>query len=172
MDNQLVTIKRDPALKRWYDYNKQSIPLYFVLIGAFFFTAFLDFEIQGTGIILESHIAAIRKFLNTPQNNLSAFYLFAMYLIALIQIFNASSFAKKRSPFSTILINILAILQAIIAVLYTAIFFNEQASRTDYVIDSVARLAYSVSLIGAAFFLVGAALTWLYTNWKYVREVD
>ncbi|MCK7488641.1 MAG: hypothetical protein MZU97_26440 [Bacillus subtilis] len=39
-------------LKRWYDYNKQSIPLYFVLVGAFFFTAFLDFEIQGTGIIL------------------------------------------------------------------------------------------------------------------------
>ncbi len=66
----------------------------------------------------------------------------------------------------------LAVVQAVIAGLYTAIFFHEQATRLDYTIDAAARLAYTVSLIGAAFFLVGAAFTWLYTNWKYVREVD
>lgn len=165
-------IRRETAFKRWYDYHKQSIPLYFILIGAFFFTAFLDFEIQGTGIKLDSHIYAIRKFLNTPENNLSAFYLFAMYLIALIQIFNAATFSKKRNPFTTILLNALSIVSAVLAVLYTSVFFREQATRLDYVIDAPARLAYTVSLIGAGFFLVGALFSWFYTNWRYVKEAD
>jgi hypothetical protein len=167
-----LPVQRERDLKRWYDYHKQSIPLYFILIGAFFFTAFLDFEIQGTAIKLDSHIYAIRQFLNTPQNNLSAFYLFAMYLIALIQIFNAANFAKKQNPFSTILINALSLIQVVVAVLYTSIFFHEQATRLDYTIDAAGKLAYSVSLIGAAFFLVGALFTWAYTNWRYVKEAD
>ncbi|MDP3131216.1 MAG: hypothetical protein Q8N15_07795, partial [Bacillota bacterium] len=83
---------------RWFEYSKQTIPLIFIVVATFFFTAFLDFQIQGTEYQLESHIAAIRKFLDTPYNNLSAFYLFAIYMIAIVQFFNAATFAKKRAP--------------------------------------------------------------------------
>ncbi|MBE0700442.1 MAG: hypothetical protein IH571_02035, partial [Acholeplasmataceae bacterium] len=137
-----------------------------------FFTAFLDFEVQGTGIILRSHIAAIQKFLNTPRNNLSAFYLFSLYLIALIQIANTMTFAKKRSPVGLFIITTLSVVQTVIAVLYTSVFFHEQATRLDYVIDAPARLSYSVMLIGSLFFLIGAFFAWFYVDWKYVKEID
>lgn len=172
MNKPLNLEKKESALKRWYDFNKQTIPLFFIVIGVFFFTAFLDFEIQGTNIILRSHISAIQKFLNTPRNNLSGFYLFSMYLIALIQLFNGVSYTKTRSKFTTILINFLSVLQAIIAILYTSNFFYEQATRVDYVIDQAATLAYTVSLIGAVFFVIASVLTWFYVNWHYVKEVD
>ncbi len=158
--------------KRWYSYNKQKIPMIFILIGTFFFTAFLDFEIQNTTIKLESHIAAIRKFLDTPYNNLSAFYMFSIYLIAIVQLFNASSFAKKRSPMVLYLLTFLTIVQVALVGLYTSIFFLEQARRSNYVIDSVATFSFTVFIIGAIFFIIGTVFAWFYVNWKYVKEVD
>ncbi len=165
-------VVRESRLKRWYSYNKQTIPLMFILVGAFFFTAFLDFEIRGTDIELESHITAIQKFLNTPYNNLSAFYLFAIYLIAIVQVFNAATFAKKRSPTGVILLTVLTVVQVAAVTLYTSIFFVEQANRNDYTIDDVARFSYTVFIVGAAFYVVGTAIAWLYVNWKYVKEID
>jgi len=161
-----------PWHKRWYSFNKQKIPMNFTAFGTFFFTALIDFEVQGTSIKLVSHIAAIRKFLNTPYNNMSAFYLFAIYLIGVVQLFNSFSFSKKRSPFGLILMTFLTAVQIILVGLYTSIFFLEQATRTDYVIDSVARFSYTVFIIGAIFFLIGTIFAWFYVDWKYVKEID
>ncbi len=158
--------------QRWYQYNKQKIPMIFTLIGTFFFTAFLDFNVQTTEFKLESHISAIRKFLNTPYNNLSAFYLFAMYLIAIIQLFNTFGFAKKRSPMGLYLITFLTLLQVTIVSLYTSIFFVEQANRLDYTIDSVARFSFTVFIIGGILFIIGTVFAWFYVDWKYVKEVE
>lgn len=158
--------------KRWYSFNKQRIPLIFIFLGVFFFTAFLDFEIQGTNIKLLSHIYAMQRFLNTPYNNLTAFFLFSMYLIALIQIFNGVSFAQKRAPFSLILLTFLSLLQATLSGLYTYAFFNEQATRSDYVIDQAATIAYSTTIIGSVFFLIAAIFAWFYVDWKYVKEKE
>src|SRR5690606_31158216 len=153
--------------KRWYSFNKQRIPLIFIFFGVFFFTAFLDFEIQGTDIKLQSHIYAIQRFLNTPYNNLTAFFLFAMYLIALIQIFNGVSFAQKRAPMTLYLMSILTLIQATLSGLYTFAFFNEQANRTDYVIGAAARLAYTTTIIGSIFFLIATIFAWFYVDFKY-----
>lgn len=144
----------------------------FTAMGTFFFTALIDFEIQETSIKLESHIAAIRMFLNTPYNNMSAFYLFAIYLIAIVQLFNSFSFSRKRSPFGLILMTFLTVVQVAVVSLYTSIFFLEQASRTDYVIDSIARFSYTVFIIGAIFFVIGTIFAWFYVDWKYVKEID
>lgn len=165
-------IRKESWAHRWYSYNKQKIPLIFILIGAFFFTAFLDFDIQGTGIVLRSHISAIRLFLDSDYNNLSAFYLFAIYLIAIIQIFNSSGFGKKRAPSTAFLMTFLTLLQITIVSLYTSIFFLEQANRTDYVIDSVARFSYTVFIIGTVFFIIGTIFCWFYVNWQYVKEKE
>lgn len=163
---------RLPWYKLWYQYNKQKIPMIFILIGTVFFTGFLDFEIQTTDIKLESHIAAIRKFLDTPYNNLSAFYLFLMYLIAIIQVFNSASFAKTRSKIIMFLMTGLTVIQTLAVGLYTSIFFREQASRADYTIDSIARLSFTVFIIGASFFIVGTIFSWIYVNWKYVKQKE
>lgn len=158
--------------KRWYQYNKQKIPMIFTLIGAFFFTALLDFEIQTTSYKLESHIAAIRKFLDTPYNNLSAFYLFLMYLIAIIQVFNTASFGKTKSKISLFLITGLTVIQVATVSVYTSIFFREQATRLDYTITSVARFSYTVFIIGAIFFIIATVFAWFYVDWNYVKQED
>lgn len=163
---------RVPWYKLWYQYNKQKIPMIFMLFGAFFFTAFLDFEIQTTAIKLDSHIFAIRKFLNTPRNNLSSFYLFTVYLVAIIQVFNTAGFAKTRSKISLFLITGLTLLQSTVVFLYTSIFFHEQATRLDYTIDSVARFSYTVFIIGSCFFIIGTIFAWFYVNWNYVKEKE
>ena len=146
--------------------------MYFVFIGVFFFTAFLDFNMQGTSFVLRSHIASIQKFLNTPLGNASAFVLFAMYMIALVQIINVVGFAKKRSPFMLVSLTILTVIELGLSLVYAATFFIEQANRTDYVIDSAARLSYSVMLIGSVFFIIGTVFAWFYVDWKYVKEVE
>lgn len=159
--------------KRWYSYNKQKIPMIFTLFGAFFFTAFLDFTVQGTSIKLDSHIAALNKLTNTPQNNLAAFMLFTMYLVALIQLFNSFTFAKKRSPILLYIMTALTLLQGYVAISYRQVFYNELARRPDsYVISKATELAYTVSIIGAILFVIATVFAWIYVDWKYVKEVD
>jgi hypothetical protein len=158
--------------RRWYTFNFQKIPAIFITIGVVFFTAFLDFEVQGTTIKLQSHIAAIRKFLNTPLNNFSAFLLFLIYLVAILQLFNSLGYAKHRSGKSLIFLSFLTILQTTAVGIYTYIFFNEQASRLDYVIDNVARFSYTIFIIGTIFFLIGTFFAWLYVDWTYVKSKE
>ena len=158
--------------KRWYSYNKQKIPMIFILIGTVFFTAFLDFEVQGTSFKLNSHIAALNKLGNNPQNNIAAFLLFSMYLIALIQLFNSFTFAKKRSPVLLYLMTALTILQGYLAVSYYQVFMAEAKRFPAYVFDEAARLATTVSFIGAILFIIATVFAWLYVDWKYVKEVD
>ena len=172
MTNKEMMIPKETWAKRWYQYNKQKIPMIVVIIGVIFFTGFLDFDVQGSSFALQSHIAAIQKFLNTPRNNLSAFYLFSLYLVALIQLANSVTFSKKRSPVGLFLFTFLTLYQVVVSILYTSIFFNEQATRADYTIDSMATLSFSVMIIGSVFFVIGTVFAWIYVDWKYVKEVE
>lgn len=169
MANDQLDYKIESWHKRWYSFNFQKIPAIFISIGTFFFTAFLDFDVQNTDIHLDSHIAAIRKFINTPLGNLSAFFLFLMYLIAILQMFNAFGYAKKRSPVSLFMLTGLTLIQVTTVAIYTYTFFLEETIRTDYLIDSVARFSYTVLIIGAVFFIIGTVFAWLYVDWKYVK---
>jgi fatty acid desaturase len=174
MDNRKIdTYVALPWHKRWYSYNKQKIPMIFTLIGAFFFTAFLDFEVQGTKIKLESHIAALNKLTNTAQNNIAAFLLFVMYLVALIQLFNSFTFAKNRSPIVLYIMTVLTGLQVFVAFSYRKVFFDELMRRPDsYDISKATELAYTVSIIGAILFVIATVFAWIYVDWKYVKEKD
>jgi TRAP-type mannitol/chloroaromatic compound transport system permease small subunit len=170
MDNNII--KPEPWFKRWYSFNFQKIPAIFITIGTIFFTAFIDFNIQGTDIVLQSHIAAIRKFLNTDLGNLSAFLLFLIYLVSILQMFNSIGYSKKRSPMSLFMLTGLTLLQVVSVGLYTYTFFREQTIRNDYVIDSVARFSYSVFIIGAVLFIIGTVFAWFYVDWKYVKQKE
>ena len=159
-------------LKYWYSFNKQKIPMIFILIGTFFYTAFLDFEVQGTQIELLSHIDAIRFLADSTRNNFAAFLLFLMYLLSLLQVFNGFSFGKKRAPFTLIIMTLITVIELVAAYLYTQTFFLEQAARADYTITSSAVTAYTVTIIGAVFFLIGTIFAWFYVDWKYVKEKE
>lgn len=163
-------------IRRWYSFNKQKIPMYFMIVAGFIFTAFLDFTLTLRGdnppIVFQSHISAIIQFVSSPLANLTGFLLFGIYLIAIIQMFNAITYAKKRSPVGLILINALTVIQIFFVILYTAAFFAEAASRPDYVIDAVARRSYTIMIVGAAVMACGAAASWLYVDWHYVKEIE
>lgn len=160
------------SFKLWYSYSKQTIPTIFILIGTIFITAFLDFNVQGTEVMLESHISAMRKLLNTEFGNMSSLFLFVAYLIAIVQVFNSSNFAKKRSPVGLFLLTGLTIVQAVTVGLYTTVYYVEETIRPDYVIDSVARFSFTVLIIGSAFTIVGTIFAWFYVNWGYVKQVE
>lgn len=164
---------KESALKRWYSFNKQKIPMYFILLGTIFFTAFIDFNFQGTPLKLQSHIASIYKLSNSKVNNLAAFYLFAIYLTAIVQAFNAFTFASRQNPFSTYLITGLTTLQVTLVSLYSATFFIEAASRTDdYKLGNAEFISMGVFITGAILFIIGTVFCWIYVNWKYVRIKD
>ena len=156
----------------WYSFNKQKIPMIFVFIGTIMFTAFLDFEIQNTEIKLESHIYAIQQLTSSTQNNLTAVFLFLMYLLSVIQLFNAITFGKKQSPIILGALSLITVLQLVLSFSYRAAFVNEAATRTDYVIDSATRFAYTLNIAAALIFLVGTVFAWIYVDWKYVKEKE
>lgn len=163
-------------LKRWYSFNKQKIPLYFLLIAGIVFTAFLDFTVKRgvdeSPFVFASHLTAIQKFKSSPLANMSGFFLFTIYLVAIIQMFNGFTFAKKRAPMSLFLITGLTVAQIVLVSFYTYAFFAERASRTDYVIDAIAQRSYTIMIVGAVFMLLGAVSAWFYVDWHYVKEVE
>ncbi len=165
--NEIVV--RQSWFKRWYSFNKQKLPAIFISVGTLFFTAFLDFNMQGTDLKLDSHIAAIKQLTGSTLSNLAALFLFSIYLISIIQMFNAITYAKKRSPFGVFMLTILTLIQGTLVGLYTYVYFREDSIREDYVVDAAAKLSYTVFIIGTVLFLIGTVFAWLYVNWKYVK---
>ncbi len=156
----------------WYSFNKQKIPMIFIFIGTILFTAFLDFNVQNTNFNFQSHIYAIQQLTSSTMNNLTALFLFLMYLFAAIQLFNGITFNKKNSPVVLITMTFITVVQFTLALLYRSAFINEALTRSDYTIDSATRLAYSINIIGALLFIVGTVFAWIYVDWKYVKEKD
>lgn len=165
--------EKTSAIKRWYSFNKQKIPMYFILMGTFFFTAFLDFNMAKFGFKLDSHFAAINKLLGTSANNLSSFYVFMIYLISIIQAFNAFTFSSKQNPVSTYLITTLTVVQAVLVSIYSSLYFIEASTRTDgYVLSSAEYTSMTVFIVGTVFFIIGTIFCWVYVNFSYERAKD
>lgn len=149
---------------RWYNYNKHSIPVIFTLIGTLVFTVFLDFRTGETNFL--SHISAI----SLLTNKVIGFYLFSIYMIALIQLANSLSFARKRSPISLFLFTILNALQVLLVYLYVHVFYVEEATRTDgFTIPDFAVFSMNVMITGAVLFIIATIFAWFYVDWKYVK---
>ena len=149
---------------RWYNYNKFSIPVILTVIGTVIFTVFLDFR---TGDIdFKSHISAI----NVLTNKVVGFYLFSIYMIALIQLANSMAYAKKRSPLSLFLFTMLNALQIFLVYLYVNVFYTEVTTRTDgFTIPEFAVFSMNVMMIGAVFYIIATIFAWFYVDWKYVK---
>ena len=163
---------KQSRFKRWYSFNKEKIPMYFVIIGAIFFTAFLDFTVQKTPIKLQSHITAIQRLSSNTLNNLSAFFLFAAFLIAIIQAFNAITYAKKNNLTQVILMSILMLVHIIIVALYIYIFINESNVRPTYRIRQAEITSMVVFGLGLLFNLTGVVFAWKYVDYQYVVVKD
>jgi len=156
-------IKREPWHIRWYNYNKYSIPVIFTLIGTIIFTVFLDFRTGETNFL--SHISAI----NVLTNKVVGFYLFAIYMISLIQLANSLAFKKKRSPLSLIMLTIMNAIQILLVYLYVNVFYTEVELRSDFVITPAGYFSMNVMISGAVFYLLATIFAWFYVDWKYVK---
>lgn len=148
---------------RWYEYNKYKIPVIFTLIGSLLFTLFLDFRTDG--FTFKSHLASIQL----VTSNIIGFYLFAIYLISMVQLFNSISFSRKRSPVSFFLFIILNIIQALLVYSYTVIFFQEAAARPDYTIPQFTYMSIGIMIAGIVFYAIASIFATCYVNWKYVK---
>lgn len=152
---------------RWYNYNKYSIPVILTVIGSLIFTVFLDFRTGETDF--KSHISAITLL----TNKIVAFYLFSIYMIALVQIANSMAYAKKRSPLSVILFTLLNAIQVLLVYLYVQVFYTEVEIRTDgFELTSFAMFSMNVMMTGAVFYILATIFAWFYVDWKYVHIED
>lgn len=156
--------EREPWHIRWYNYNKYTIPVIFTVIGTLIFTVFLDFR---TGDInFESHITAI----NMLTNRYVGFYLFAIYLIAIVQLANVISYSRKRSPFGLAFYTLLNLTQFLLVYLYIKAFYVEVEIRTDgFEIPQSGLFSINVMIAGSIFFFIALIFAWLYVDWKYVK---
>ncbi|MCV2232263.1 hypothetical protein [Paracholeplasma manati] len=154
------------SMKRWYDYNKYSIPTIFTVIGSLIYTLFLDFRTNG--FVFRSHISAINELTNKEVG----FYLFALYIIALVQIFNSMSFSKKRSPMSLILFTVLNLFQGLFVFLYSNAFLYEAATRADYTLKNYSIMSMGIMAAGFVFYVIATLFAWVYVDWKYVKIED
>ncbi|MDY0209975.1 MAG: hypothetical protein RBQ91_01030 [Acholeplasma sp.] len=164
--SQINTTKENKIMTwmvRWYEYNKYKIPVIFTLLGTLLFTLFLDFRTGG--FTFRSHIASIQM----VTSKIIGFYLFAIYLIAMIQLFNSMSFSKKRSPVSFFLFLILNTIQGLLVFSYVKTFFEEAVSRADYTIPSYTHMSIWIMIIGMVFYVVATVFAAVYVNWKYVK---
>lgn len=150
-------------MKRWYSYNKYKIPVIFTVIGSLIYTLFLDF--RTSGFVFRSHISAINELTSKEVG----FYLFAMYIIAMVQIFNSMSFSRKRSPVSLILFTGLNLIQGMFVYLYTNAFLVEAATRTDYSLNSYSIMSMGIMATGFVFYVIATLFAWAYVDWKYVK---
>ncbi|HOI84536.1 MAG TPA: hypothetical protein PLP48_00540 [Acholeplasmataceae bacterium] len=156
--------QREPWHIRWYNYNKYSIPVILTVIGTLIFTMFLDF--RTSGINFESHITAI----NQLTNKVVGFYLFAIYMIALVQLANVLSYKKKRSPLGLFFFTFMNALQCLLVYLYINVFYTEVQIRTDgYTIPSFGQFSINVMITGAIFYVLATLFAWFYVDWKYVK---
>ncbi len=150
-------------MKRWYSYNKYKIPVIFTVIGSLFYTLFLDF--RTLDFVFKSHISAISEL----TSKIIGFYLFAMYIIAMVQIFNSMSYSRKRSPISLILFTLLNAIQGLLVYAYAREFFIEAATRADYVIKNYSYMSMGIFAIGFVFYIIATIFAWIYVDWKYVK---
>ncbi len=149
--------------KRWYSYNKYKIPVIFTVIGSLIYTLFLDFRTNG--FVFRSHISAINELTSKEVG----FYLFAMYIIAMIQIFNSMSFSRKRSPVSLILFTVLNLIQGLFVYLYSNAFLVEAATRADYTLKNYSIMSMGIMAAGFVFYVIATLFAWAYVDWKYVK---
>ena len=149
--------------KRWYSYNKYKIPVIFTVIGSLIYTLFLDFRTQD--FVFRSHISAISEL----TSKIIGFYLFSMYIIAMIQIFNSMSFSKKRSPISLILFTLLNAIQGLLVYLYSNEFLVEAATRSDYALKNYSIMSMGIMAVGFVFYVIATLFAWAYVDWKYVK---
>lgn len=173
VDPKVTTEKRVGRFALWYSYNKYKIPTYFILIAVVIFTAFLDFK--AGNFEFNTHLSTIGRL--TADSNIIGFYLFLIYLLAIVQVVNAISFSKKRSPFSLILLTIVAIVQVLLVAAYIMIIVGEMNSRSNLTfLPWIRGLGISSFAFSAITMVLGTILTvaatvfaWIFVDWKYVK---
>ena len=154
-------------LARWYSFNKQKIPFFFLIISVLAITATLDFK-MGNVMELKSHIDAITK----VETTIVAFYLFVLNMVVLVQLFMGFSFSKKRSPFNLIFMTILTLIQSGTYILYATVFLTEHTRMPSYQLGGTAVFSIVTIGIGTVLMVIATIFAWIYVDWKYVKIED
>ena len=148
-------IKKD--LKRWYSFNFQNVAIFITLIGTVMYTT-----------TMPTHINTVYNLLS----ELSAFYMFMLMLLSIIQIFTVITYAKKRSPFGIILTTLVTILILFFAYKYVTIIGAEVRDRADLIMEPYMANSRFIISFGAVMFVIATIYNWFIVNWKYVKEVE
>lgn len=150
------------GFKYWYSFNKHKIPVYITGISFFFYTAFLDFDMLGTPFMVESFMKTIYRI--AP---ISAFLLFVMYLVAIIQLFNVMGYSKKLNPVGAITYTVLNVLQGFSSIMFTILVFTSRPG--DIKVEPYMVFSIFILLIGFLFMVIANIFVWAYVDWKYVK---
>lgn len=155
----------------WYSYNKQKIPFYLMMIGAILVTATLDFNPQRQGWEFISHFQAMTWIFHLMPNSITAllpFIFFMNYLLVIVLFFIAFSYSRKRSPFLTILYNILALGSLALLGIYIISAFGAMGAPGAQA-RMVEPIVTSISFLIPAFILILASMvmSWFYVDWNY-----
>ena len=155
----------ESSFKHWLNETPEKFVLYATLIGTFFFTAFLDFRVQGTPIRLQSHIAAAYKASDTSIG----LVLFLIVLFSILQAVNAVSFKGKKSPVSFIMFNIVTLIEIGLIVKYILIFI---AKSSKYSLEYFDFFSMGIMVLGLLFFIFASILSIKFVDWQYVKVKD
>ncbi|MDR2822399.1 MAG: hypothetical protein LBV58_02470 [Acholeplasmatales bacterium] len=164
-----IQIVKESWFKRWYSFNKQSIPAIFAFLATILITAFVDFEVQGTPLKLESHFLAISKL---GPGSAAALFIFLLYLISIIQLFNCFTFRKKNNLATLILIQVLTISSIIIYASYVMVFINEANTVSTFHFIKATYFSLIIFGVGLLFMILASIFTFFYVDLKYVKEKE
>ncbi len=174
---QTTPVVKRSKLKRWYNFNKQKLPMYLSAIAVIFFTGFLDFTLKDRNNVvllsLESHFKT-NNGMAAANGGIAMFMIFILNLLAIIQMFNTVTFSVKRSPFIVYLVNGITVLQVAAYVTYMLKLFQEYTERPTFNIFGRPEAIFSMAVftLGIIFQLGSTVLTWFYVDWKYVKIED
>ncbi|MDR2867586.1 MAG: hypothetical protein LBV55_02890 [Acholeplasmatales bacterium] len=156
-------------LARWYSFNKRKLPMFVMVISLILFTAFLDIKV-GNKEVLQTHFTAFTKLADPFWGNLPAVIIFIFFLLPLLGFIITLNFSKNGRLIFAILLTILSLLGIALLGLYIYSYVHETIVRTDYKINTPAINSFIIYSLGVLTFVGSTILTWVYVNYKYVKE--
>lgn len=169
LPDETLSFKKPFTWKRWYKFNKQSIPLYFTILAVFIIVGLVDFRITEIRFELKSHFDAVNNLYSNQYKSMATFMVFALNLLSIIQIFNAVSFAKTKAPFNVFISTGLTLLMVAAYAMYAYVFIIEPSVSPSYRYSGSVFFSLGTLGFGIILTIASTVFKWKYIDWKYVK---
>lgn len=167
--DETINFKKPFTWKRWYKFNKQRIPLFLSIVSVLLIVGLVDFNVNELGFELKSHFDAVNNLYSNTFKSMATFMVFVLNLLSIIQIFNASGYAKTKSPFSTYVSTALTIFMIAAFVAYAYVFIIEPSVSANYSYTGSVFFSLTTLGLGVIFSVASTIFSWKYIDWKYVK---